>query len=58
MAFVPFPRFAYSSSRTVTLTLEGLVANKADKDLINVVANGVPNVFSVANDLQIANSDK
>src|SRR5947208_1296039 len=31
--------------------LEGVVANKGDKDLINIRANGVPNVFSVTNDL-------
>jgi hyperosmotically inducible protein len=36
--------------------LEGVVANKADKDLINVRANGVPNVFSVENDLQVEGS--
>jgi hyperosmotically inducible periplasmic protein len=34
--------------------LEGVVANQGDKDLINVRANGVPNVFSVENDLQVA----
>ncbi len=36
--------------------LEGVVANQADKNLINVRANGVPNVFSVENDLQVASS--
>ena len=35
------------------VTLEGVVANKFDKDLINVRANSVPNVFSVTNNLQI-----
>jgi hyperosmotically inducible protein len=35
------------------LTLEGVVANQADKDLINVRANSIPNVFSVTNDLQV-----
>jgi len=35
------------------VTLEGVVANQADKDLINIRANGVPNVFSVTNNLQI-----
>lgn len=34
--------------------LEGVVANQADKDLINVRSNSVPNVFSVQNDLQVA----
>jgi hyperosmotically inducible protein len=40
------------------VSLEGVVANKGDKDLINITANGVPNVFSVTNDLQVENSDK
>ncbi len=31
--------------------LEGVVANQADKNLINIRANGVPSVFSVTNDL-------
>lgn len=34
--------------------LEGVVANQGDKNLINVRANTVPNVFSVENDLQVA----
>ncbi len=33
--------------------LEGVVGNQADKNLINVRANSVPNVFSVENDLQV-----
>lgn len=33
--------------------LEGVVANQGDKNLINIRANGVPNVFSVENDLQV-----
>lgn len=36
--------------------LEGVVGNQADKNLINVRANTVPNVFSVENDLQVASS--
>ena len=36
--------------------LEGVVANSGDKNLINIRANGVPNVFSVQNDLQVAGS--
>ena len=36
--------------------LEGVVANQADKNFINVRANAVPNVFSVENDLQVENS--
>ena len=38
------------------VTLEGVVANKTDKDLINLRANGVPNVFSVVNKLQVEGS--
>jgi hyperosmotically inducible protein len=33
--------------------LEGVVSNQADKNLINIRANSVPNVFSVQNDLQV-----
>jgi len=35
------------------VTLEGVVANEGDKNLINVRANGVPNVFGVTNNLQV-----
>jgi hyperosmotically inducible protein len=35
------------------VTLEGIVENKTDKDLAYLRANGVPNVFSVTNDLQV-----
>ncbi len=33
--------------------LEGVVANEADKNLVNIRANSVPNVFSVTNNLQV-----
>ncbi len=33
--------------------LEGVVANKGDKDIVNARANTVPNVFSVDNALQV-----
>ena len=36
--------------------LEGAVANQGDKNLINIRANSVPNVFSVENDLQVVGS--
>ena len=36
------------------VTLEGVVANQGDKNLINIRANGVPNVFSVDNRLKVA----
>ena len=35
------------------VTLDGVVANQSDKDLINVRANGVPGVFSVTNNLTV-----
>ena len=35
------------------VTLEGVVANQADKNLVNIRANTVPNVFSVKNELQV-----
>jgi len=38
------------------VTLEGVVANQADKNIINVRANGVPGVFSVQNNLAVEGS--
>jgi hyperosmotically inducible periplasmic protein len=38
------------------VTLEGVVATQADKDTANVVANTVPNVFSVTNNLRVEKS--
>jgi osmotically-inducible protein OsmY len=38
------------------VTLEGVVANDFDKNLINVKANSVPNVFSVTNNLRVESS--
>jgi hyperosmotically inducible periplasmic protein len=35
------------------ITLEGMVANLSDKDLVQLRANSVENVFSVVNELQI-----
>ena len=35
------------------VTLEGTVANRGDYRLMNIMANGVPNVFSVTNNLVI-----
>jgi hyperosmotically inducible protein len=35
--------------------LDGVVDNQADKDTANIRANAVPNVFSVKNNLQVAN---
>jgi hyperosmotically inducible protein len=35
------------------VTLEGVVANEGDKNIVNARANAVPNVFSVTNNLQV-----
>jgi hyperosmotically inducible periplasmic protein len=35
------------------VTLEGVVANQGDRNLIGIRANAVPNVFSVTNNLQV-----
>jgi hyperosmotically inducible protein len=36
-----------------TVTLHGVVANQADRDLVYLRANAVPGVFSVKNELQV-----
>jgi len=38
------------------VTLEGVVASESDKNLVNIRANGVDNVFSVTNNLQLEGS--
>jgi len=38
------------------VTLSGVVDNQGDKDLANIRANQVPNVFKVVNNLQVAGS--
>jgi hyperosmotically inducible protein len=40
------------------VTLVGVVDNETDKNLANLRANGVPNVFSVKNDLAVAGNSK
>jgi osmotically-inducible protein OsmY len=40
------------------VTLSGVVDNEGDKDVANIRANGVPGVFKVVNNLQVAASDK
>jgi hyperosmotically inducible protein len=40
------------------VTLEGVVDSDADKNLANLRANSVPNVFSVKNNLQVLNGGK
>ncbi len=39
------------------VTLEGVVANQGDKNLIGIRANTVPNVFSVTNNLRVEAKD-
>jgi len=38
------------------VTLSGVVDNQGDKDVANIKANGVPGVFKVVNNLQVANA--
>jgi len=38
------------------VTLQGVVANQADKDAAGLRANGVPGVFSVQNNLRVENA--
>jgi hyperosmotically inducible protein len=40
------------------VSLEGVVDSETDKNLANLRANGVPNVFSVTNNLTIATTEK
>jgi hyperosmotically inducible protein len=35
------------------VTLEGVVADEADKNIVNMRAKGVPNIFSVTNNLRV-----
>jgi hyperosmotically inducible protein len=57
----PLQHYGVGSERNIhiivkngNITLEGVVANDADRTLAYVRANGVPGVFSVTNDLQVA----
>jgi hyperosmotically inducible periplasmic protein len=38
------------------VTLEGVVDNQTDKNLVNIRANGVPGIFSVTNNLRVVKS--
>lgn len=40
--------------RNGRVSLEGVVDNQADKDVAGIRANGVPGIFSVTNNLQVA----
>jgi hyperosmotically inducible protein len=41
-----------------SVTLEGVADNEADKNLANLRANGVPNVFAVKNNLRVVSESK
>ena len=44
--------------RNGQVTLEGVVANQGDKNLVGIRANGVPNVFGVTNNLLVENEER
>jgi osmotically-inducible protein OsmY len=55
-------RYAIDPAKMIRITvsgsrveLDGMVDSQADKDVANIRANGVPGVFSVTNNLQVAN---
>jgi hyperosmotically inducible protein len=55
-------RYAIDPAKTIRITvsgghveLDGVVDSQADKDVANIRANGVAGVFSVTNNLQVAN---
>jgi hyperosmotically inducible protein len=37
------------------VTLEGIVANEGDRNIVNIRANGIHGVFSVTNNLRVEN---
>lgn len=54
-------RYGYSAVPSIhiivkngNVTLEGVVDSESDKNIANIRASGVPNVFSVKNNLQVA----
>ena len=59
--YAPLQKYALGVSKPIRIivknghvTLEGVVDNEADKNIAGIRANGVPDVFSVANNLLIA----
>jgi hyperosmotically inducible protein len=44
--------------RNGQVTLEGVVANQGDKNLVGIRANGVPNVFGVNNNLLVEGEER
>jgi hyperosmotically inducible periplasmic protein len=60
--FPSLNRYAIDPAKTIRITvqsgnveLDGVVDSQADKDTAGIRANGVPGVFSVKNNLQVAN---
>lgn len=60
--FGPMYRYAMGANPSIHIivenghvTLEGVVSNQGDKNIAGVRANGVPGVFSVTNNLMVAN---
>jgi hyperosmotically inducible periplasmic protein len=60
-AYAPLQKYALGVNKPIRIivknahvTLEGVVDNEADKNIAGIRANGVADVFSVANNLQIA----
>jgi hyperosmotically inducible periplasmic protein len=58
-------RYAIDPAKTIRITvvnghveLDGIVDSQADKDTAGIRANTVPGVFSVTNNLQVANQNK
>jgi len=58
-------RYAYTAVPAIhiivkngSVVLEGIVDNESDKNLAILRANGVPNVFSVKNNLTVTASSK
>jgi hyperosmotically inducible protein len=56
----PLQRYALGAVRPIRIivkngnvTLEGVVANEGDRNLVNIRANGVPGVFQVKNNLEV-----
>ena len=61
--YAPLEKYALGVQKPIRIivknghvTLEGVVDNETDKNLVTVRANGVPGIFSVANNLQVVPS--
>ncbi len=61
--YAPLEKYALGIQKPIRIivkngrvTLEGVVDNEADKNLVSTRANLVPGIFSVTNNLQVAPS--